>query len=155
MSPVGVGLSGAFEGKLDDKSRSAIPAVLREAIEVVCAGSPLVAHMSLQGDCVHIRSLASWQGMVDKVKGLPQSQPEVLLFNRLVRGTTYTLETDKVGRVLFPAMLKEIAGIDSSVVFTGQDDHIEVWPKTAWQDNARTMRSVAPGMSVNFTKLGL
>jgi len=155
MLPGGVGLSGAFEGKLDDKNRSAIPAVLREAVEALCAGTPLVAHMSLHGDCVHIRPLAFYQAMVDRVRDLPGSRPEVLYFRRMVIGTTYTLETDKVGRVLFPAMLKDMAGIDASVVYLGQLDHIEVWAKDAWKKHAEALRAVSGEMVGKLSDLGL
>ena len=44
-------------------------------------------------------------------------------------------QTDKQGRILIPARLRESAELDKDIVFVGVLNKIEIWNKERWEKN--------------------
>jgi MraZ protein len=58
---------------------------------------------------------------------------------RFLVGSSYTIDTDKQGRIVVPAMLREYSKIahtqndSSEVVFVGLVNWAEIWEKSLWE----------------------
>ena len=69
-----------------------------------------------------------------KIQNLPNSvHPLVKSYQRLVLGHAELIELDKAGRVLLPATLKQMVGLDRELVLVGMGNRFELWDKNKWQ----------------------
>ncbi len=53
-------------------------------------------------------------------------------FSRFLFGGAADVEVDSAGRILIPDFLRTFAKIDTSAVFVGVQERVEIWNKEAW-----------------------
>ena len=113
---------GQYEHTIDTKGRTIIPVKYREEL-----GETFVATRGLDG-CLYLYPAADWQEFVDKLKSLPSN-----LNNRKIQrqflSKAMEVSLDKQGRILIPAMLRELAGLEKDISFVGMMNHVEIWAK--------------------------
>lgn len=113
---------GQYEHTIDTKGRTIIPAKYREEL-----GDNFVVTRGLDG-CLYLYPAADWQEFVDKLGHLPSN-----LKNRQIQrqflSKAMEVSLDKQGRILIPALLREIAGLEKDIVFVGMMNHVEIWDK--------------------------
>lgn len=123
--------SGVNHLNLDPKNRLAIPARYRDAL-LVDSGQVVISLDSAQ--CLQIYPLQKWEIVRTKIQNLPNSvHPVVKSYQRLVLGHAEQIELDKVGRVLLPATLKQMVGLERELVLVGMGNRFELWDKNKWQ----------------------
>ena len=120
-------LMGTYSHALDTKWRLIMPAKLREDL-----GDEFIITKSLD-HCLSIYPKEEWEKFIEKLSQLPKisSEPARRL-RRFYFGNSQILETDKQGRVLIPASLREYAGLSREVTLVGVDDHVELWDTETW-----------------------
>ena len=91
---------GRETNRIDAKGRLAIPAKFRE---VVGQAARLVVTAKVLDPCLAVYTEERWREFMGKVQALPQSQPEVRRFVRLVYSSAEVCALDRQGRVLIPA----------------------------------------------------
>lgn len=113
---------GQYEHSIDVKGRTIIPVKYREEL-----GESFVVTRGLDG-CLYLYPAAAWQEFADKLKSLPSN-----LKNRQVQrqflSKAMEVSLDKQGRILIPAMLRELAGLEKDIAFVGMMNHVEIWDK--------------------------
>lgn len=113
---------GQYEHTIDTKGRTIIPVKYREEL-----GETFVATRGLDG-CLYLYPSDDWQEFVDKLKSLPSN-----LNNRKIQrqflSKAMEVSLDKQGRILIPAMLRELAGLEKDISFVGMMNHVEIWAK--------------------------
>jgi MraZ protein len=116
---------GHAPAKVDDKGRLKIPAGFRKVIEEKYGADCFIT--STDGERAVIYPMPVWydfQGRMAKVPSTSQAKAKLLeRVNYL--GQTGTI--DAQGRVLVPAVLRNVAGIADDVVVLGNTDHLIVW----------------------------
>src|SRR6266700_583749 len=118
---------GEFEHSIDDKSRLAVPARFRAALE-----DGLVITRGLDR-CLVIYDTESWRTMAVRVRTLNAWQGDARRLQRHFFSGAVPAQPDKLGRVVIPQFLREYAQIETDVVVVGLADRIEVWSQTEWQ----------------------
>ena len=118
---------GEFEHAIDDKGRLAIPARFRASLE-----DGLVMTRGVER-CLVIYDSESWRDVSDRVRNLNQWQEDARRMQRHFFSGAVQAQPDKLGRVVLPQFLRAYAEIDSEVTVVGVADRIEVWSRTAWQ----------------------
>ena len=70
-------------------------------------------------------------------------------FVRFFLAGAASVEVDKQGRILVPAILREFAGLDKDVVLVGVASRIEIWSKEKWEEASEydDMDEIAEHMS--------
>ena len=58
---------------------------------------------------------------------------------RVSFSAAYNLETDRQGRVLLPASLRQYAQIGEEVIIAGMVDFLEVWAKESWRQETASL----------------
>ncbi|RTL13378.1 MAG: transcriptional regulator MraZ [Neisseriaceae bacterium] len=148
-------LGGVTHLNLDPKNRLAIPAKYRDILQAQDNGKVVITLESAQ--CLLIYPEAEWEQVRAKVQNLPNSvHPLVKSYQRLVLGHAESIELDKAGRVLLPATLKNMAGLDRELVLVGMGNRFELWDKTKWtletekalQASAEDLASLLNGFSI-------
>ncbi len=114
---------GGFPATIDGKGRVKLPAKLREQLDngfgrevYVCSFFP---HE------LRIYPLAVWQAVEEALLKKPAMKPAVL---KLVERVNYgrSLEMDDQGRILVPALLRDMVDVEGEVVISGRINHLAV-----------------------------
>jgi MraZ protein len=118
-------LMGHSPAKIDEKGRLKIPATFRKIMEDRYGSEYFIT--STDGERALVYPLPVWfdfQGRLAKVPSSSQAKQK-LLERVNYFGQVGTI--DAQGRVLVPAVLREVAGIMEDVVVLGSQDHLIVW----------------------------
>jgi MraZ protein len=118
---------GEFEHSIDDKSRLAVPARFRPALE-----NGLVITRGVDR-CLVIWDTDSWRAQAELVRGLNAWQVDARRMQRHFFSGAVPAQPDKLGRVVIPQFLRAYAELETDVVVVGLADRIEVWSRAAWQ----------------------
>jgi MraZ protein len=137
---------GEFEHSIDDKSRLAVPARFRPALE-----DGLYITRGLDR-CLVIYDSSSWHAMAERVRSLNPWQVGARRMQRHFFSGAVSAQPDKLGRVVIPQFLRAYAQLDGEVVVVGLSDRVEVWSKNEWerersqaeQDSAELAEHLAP-----------
>lgn len=120
--------TGEHNQKMDTKGRTIVPAKFRDEL-----GENVVITKGLDG-CLFAFSLDDWKVLEDKLSALPLTDRRVRDFNRFFLAGAASLETDKLGRVLVPSVLRKFASLDSEVVWVGVGNRMEIWNVDKWNE---------------------
>ncbi|NLZ83330.1 MAG: division/cell wall cluster transcriptional repressor MraZ [Clostridiales bacterium] len=119
---------GEFNHSVDAKGRIIIPSKFREDL-----GEGFVITLGLDG-CLFAYPDTEWALFVEKLKTLPGTK-EARQLQRYFMAGAAACETDKQGRILIPAKLRESAELEKDIVFVGVLNKIEIWSKERWDKN--------------------
>ncbi|MCR5370730.1 MAG: division/cell wall cluster transcriptional repressor MraZ [Clostridium sp.] len=114
---------GRFDHTIDAKGRMNVPSRFRDEL-----GDEFVITQGLDG-CIAVYDLTEWQKFEERLKTLPQTDPDARKYIRFSLSCAYPCEVDKQGRILIPTPLREYAKLTKDVVVSGALDKVEIWDK--------------------------
>ena len=122
--------TGEFEYRLDDKGRVPIPPKFRtEELKkegvVLCPGIE---------KCVTIYPISQWKKLADSLTSGPIIPAKLRKLNRALFATAFNTELDGQGRIMVPGNLRQYAGLNDTVVITGNNAYLELWSKEGWEE---------------------
>lgn len=118
-------LMGHSPAKIDEKGRLKVPAGFRKIIEDKYGAECFIT--STDGERALVYPLPVWYDFQSRLAKVPStSQAKVKLLER-VNYFGQVSSIDLQGRVLVPAVLRNVAGISDDVVVLGNSDHLIVW----------------------------
>lgn len=116
---------GEYRYSIDSKGRINVPSKFRQSLSPD-SDETFVMTRGLD-ECVWVYPLEEWERIEDSLRGLTfLKQKERTFIRNIVRWATPT-KYDKQGRIMIPAPLIEMAGLDDQVVIIGMLNKIEVW----------------------------
>ena len=118
---------GEFEHSIDDKSRLAVPARFRPALD-----DGLVITRGLDR-CLVIWDSETWRAQAERVRTLNPWQADARRMQRHFFSGAVPAQPDKLGRIVIPQFLRTYAELEDEVVVVGLADRIEVWSRVAWE----------------------
>ena len=129
-------LIGSFEHMLDAKGRVFIPAKWRE-----CVGDTLILTLGLletqTAKCLSGMSVEQWERFSQKLSALPVTDMGGQAIRRKLYSMAAACEIDKQGRILIPAQLRELTGLNKDATLIGVGERVEIWnPETLAAYNA-------------------
>lgn len=119
---------------IDDKGRFAMPAKYREALFESCGGR-LVVTVGTDG-CLLVYPQPVWEEKQEEIQELPNADPRVRRFQRVVIGYATDCDMSKQGRVSLTSSLREIGKLDREIALVGQTDKFEIWDANRWREFA-------------------
>jgi transcriptional regulator MraZ len=125
-------LRGSALAKVDDKGRLKVPASFRAAIEAKFGPEFFVT--SLRGESVRIYPMESWVRIEERMARVSSMNPAVMRFKNAVNYFGQTSTIDGQGRLLIHPLLRDRAGVRGEVVVLGQQDVLEVWNRSAFEE---------------------
>ncbi|MDR4508820.1 MAG: division/cell wall cluster transcriptional repressor MraZ [Candidatus Brocadiaceae bacterium] len=126
--------TGEYRHTVDGKNRMAIPAPLRDAINVAEDGKGFYITRGLD-TCLFMYTPKIWQDVVSKIEQPSFTKSEARQFQRLFFSKAQKIpDCDSQGRILIPQYLKDLAGIQKNVVIVGVSSRIEIWAEKNWED---------------------
>ncbi|MGA7616327.1 MAG: division/cell wall cluster transcriptional repressor MraZ [Thermoanaerobaculia bacterium] len=118
-------LMGHAPAKVDEKGRIKIPTSFRRVVEERYGPDCFIT--SIDGEKGLIYPLPVWREFQARLARVPStSLAKTKLLERVnYFGQLSTMDTQ--GRLLVPAVLRNVVGISEDVVVLGQEDHLIVW----------------------------
>lgn len=119
-------LLGQYEGKIDEKGRTAFPKKLREAL-----GDRLIVTFGYEHALIVV-SESGWESLLEGTEGKPFIQQEARATQRFLLGGASFVELDSKGRFILPGYLRQFGEVKDEVVFIGLSRYVEIWDKKRW-----------------------
>ncbi len=82
--------------------------------------------------CLLMYPLRNWELVEKRIENLPNLNPEIRQYQRLILGYAHEVELDKNNRILISKELRDFASISKKVVLTGQGRKFEIWDDAFW-----------------------
>ncbi|CAK0760347.1 DNA-binding transcriptional repressor MraZ [Gammaproteobacteria bacterium] len=117
---------------LDAKGRMAMPARYRERLEKSCGGQ-LILTLNQEDRCLWLYPLPEWEEIERKLTELSSFDRHTMRLKRLLIGHASECDLDSAGRILMPVVLRQLAGIERSLVLLGQGNKFEVWDAASYE----------------------
>ena len=119
---------GQFEHNLDAKGRLTIPANFREqALEGLYVTEGFEANLVAY-------SKRDFEQIATNLSKLSITNAESRALRRKIFSNSANVTYDTAGRILIPANLRAVAGIEDSVVVVGVGDYFELWSAKTWAE---------------------
>ena len=112
---------------VDEKRRIQIPAKWRPPHLDVQFTLILWPKGSDKEACLLVLGPDDWQALVQKIKGMPYSDPTAQALRRILGTKSDRVMLDKAGRVCLPEWMAKAVGIEKEAVLVGLLDRFEIW----------------------------
>lgn len=119
------------EINMDAKGRIGLPTRYHERVSAACQGK-FVITVDLTENCLVLYTLPEWERIEAGLAKLPTTNPSTAKIKRRLIGHATEVNMDASGRLLISPELRLRAGLEKSVVLTGQGNKCEIWDKQAW-----------------------
>lgn len=119
---------GTYQHSLDEKGRLTIPARFRDLL----AGGAFIT----QGfdRCLMVSTMAYFEEVYRRLDAMNLADPKVRLLRRQILATAYSVEADKLGRILVPQSLRAFIDLNNEAFVVGQGDYFEIWTPELWNE---------------------
>lgn len=136
---------GIFKTAMDDKGRTSLPAAFREELLSLAPDEKLlVITQGFPDKCLWCQPPAAWTEFAKAVRAKPQFKPEIRTLMRAFVAPAQPCAFDKLGRILIPQSLRDYAGLQGEVVWSGFVDRIELWNAETWKKQNDEILSKPP-----------
>jgi MraZ protein len=127
---------GQFQHNLDEKGRLMIPARYRE---LLAAGAFITQGFD---KCLMVMTDAYFAQVYDRINSMNLADPTARLLRRLILSNAYSVEVDKVGRILVPGNLRQVLALNGEAIVAGQGDYFEVWNPADWNEQMDQLQDI-------------
>ncbi|HDK03175.1 MAG TPA: division/cell wall cluster transcriptional repressor MraZ [Gammaproteobacteria bacterium] len=136
MEVAGVAISfrGVNVVTLDVKGRLAVPAVHRQKLADHCDGQVVVT-LNRETSLL-LYPLPEWEEVARRILRLPESEYASSLRAVMVANAT-DCRLDGHGRVLLPALHRELTSITKTARVIGIGGRLEIWDEATWDEKLR------------------
>jgi MraZ protein len=118
--------NSTYRHGVDEKRRVQIPAKWRpETPEVLTL--VLWPKGTMTEACLLVLPPREWEGLVQKLKAMPYSDPNAEALRRLLGRKSDRVTLDKGGRICLPEAMAKAAAIDQEAMLVGLVDRFEIW----------------------------
>lgn len=129
-------LRGSAETTVDEKGRFKVPSVFRAQIEEVFG--PEFFLTSISGVDVLVFPMPVWNALEEKLAAMPAIHRAKAKFQERFNTYGQVARMDAQGRLLVPALLREVSGIEGDALVLGQTDHLKLVDRTKHLKSLRT-----------------
>ena len=122
---------GMFEHQLDDKNRIRIPSKFKKELTGE-NGEKSYSFFRGMNNCICVMADDELDDAIAAIseEGISESnQASAMFFSSI-----FSAEEDAQGRVVLPAMLKRIAGIQKEIITIGRGKRLEIWSAERYYD---------------------
>ena len=140
---------GEYVHTIDDKNRLAVPARFRQEL---AEGLYLTKGVDR---CLYALTPDGWNRLADRIAALPTMQSNVRQLQRHFFAGAVHVIPDKLGRIVIPPSLREYAQLNGEVVVAGVHSRIEVWSRSAWEQEQARVDDQTASLAEQMASLGI
>lgn len=115
---------------LDAKGRMAIPSRYRDSL--AADGAPVIVTLDHRGLCLLLYALPEWELIERRLTALSSLDETSYQVKHALLGHAQECEPDAQGRILLPAIARQLAGIERQVALIGLGNKFEIWDEARW-----------------------
>ena len=127
---------GQFQHNLDEKGRLMIPARYRE---LLAAGAFITQGFD---KCLMVMTDVHFDEVYGRINAMNLADPNARLLRRLILSNAYSVEIDRVGRILIPGNLRQVIALNGEAIVAGQGEYFEVWNPADWYQQMDQLQDV-------------
>ena len=127
---------GQFQHTLDEKGRLMIPSRYRE---LLAAGAFITQGFD---KCLMVMTDVHFNEVYERINAMNMADPNARLLRRLILSNAYSVEIDRVGRILIPGNLRQVIALDGEAIVAGQGEYFEVWNPADWNQQMDQLQDV-------------
>jgi len=128
---------GQHEHAIDAKGRTSVPARFRDLLASQRQERLVLTHGV--DPCVVAYPMSEWVAFEERLARLPQFDRSVATIRRLYVSGAVEIELDKLGRLVIPKELRDVAALERDVLWAGMGKHIELWSKSRFEQLRRSV----------------
>lgn len=128
---------GQHEHAIDGKGRTSVPSKFRDLLAAQSSERLVLTHGV--DPCVVAYPMTEWLAFEERLSRLPQFDSSVATIRRLYVSGAVEIELDKLGRLVIPKELRDVAGLEREVLWAGMGKHIELWSKARFDGLRRAV----------------
>lgn len=117
---------GRYEHSVDDKGRMIIPVRYRDLLD---QGAFITQGFDRN---LMVLTAAAFEQIYAYVNQMSLTDPSARQLKRFIFSAAERVEVDKVGRILIPQYLRELAQLEGDVILVGVGDYFEIWSPALW-----------------------
>lgn len=117
---------GRYTHTIDDKGRLIVPVRFRELLD---RGAYVTQGFD---NNLMVLTAATFDQIYTNVNQLSLTDPAARQLRRFIFSAAERIEVDKIGRILLPQFLRELAHLESDVILVGVADYFEIWSPEQW-----------------------
>lgn len=140
---------GEYQHSMDAKGRAIMPSKFRDGL-----GDKFILTKGLD-NCLFAYSKEEWSNLETKLKSLPFTNKDARAFVRFIFSGATECETDKQGRILIPANLREYANLDKDIYVIGVSTRVEVWDKGTWDSYSSDENLSPDSIAEKMAEMGI
>lgn len=125
-------LRGSARARVDEKGRLKLPSAFRAVIEPKFGTEFFVT--SLRGESARIYPMEVWLRIEERLAKASSFHASVMRFKNNVNYYGQTAVMDPQGRILLHPVVRDRAVLHGDVSVLGQQDHLEVWNRAAFEE---------------------
>lgn len=134
-----MGYQGTYYYSVDHKGRISVPAKFRKGLAPE-ADSTYVVTKGFD-KCLSLYALDQWRSFAETLSGLPKNKKKSRNVVRWFTANAEPVQVDSQGRIKVPQHLLEYAGIQKDAVVIGVDERMEIWDKSEYEANSRSVEA--------------
>lgn len=123
--------TGEFEHTIDAKSRLAIPAEIRNRLDLAEHGSAFYVAPGT-ANTLWLWPQKTFEQMAKATEASLLPDEDLLGFEEFLYSQAAFVEMDKTGRIRIPERLMQLANLGSSIMLLGVKDHLELRDPERW-----------------------
>src|SRR5512138_3018955 len=127
---------GQFQHNLDEKGRLMIPARYRE---LLAAGAFITQGFD---KCLMVMTDVHFKEVYDRINAMNTADPNARLLRRHILSNAYSVEIDKVGRILVPGNLRQAIALENEAILAGQGEYFEIWNPADWNEQMDQLQDI-------------
>jgi MraZ protein len=127
---------GQYQHNLDEKGRLMIPARYRE---LLAAGAFITQGFD---KCLMVMTDIHFREVYDRINAMNMADQNARLLRRHILSNAYSVEIDRVGRILVPQNLRQSIGLNGEAIVAGQGEYFEVWNPADWNEQMDQLQDV-------------
>ncbi len=125
---------GTYHHSLDAKGRVSMPARYRELLATQPEpGLILTINYGDPEQCVVVYPREPYARMAEKLTTDGPMDAQLERYSRVINASATEVSHDRQGRILIPASLRELVGIDREITWIGMYNRMELWDRTKWE----------------------
>jgi MraZ protein len=132
--------SGVFQHSIDAKGRTSLPAKFRELLAAQGA-EKLFVTPDIFDDCLVAFAPLPWAELAQKIAQRSMFDRHIRDLSRAFIAPAQECPVDKLGRILIPPSLREVAHLGEEITWAGTVQRIEIWAPQKWAEVQRAARA--------------
>ncbi|MFH1138927.1 MAG: division/cell wall cluster transcriptional repressor MraZ [Pseudomonadota bacterium] len=121
---------GSFLHTIDNKGRLSVPNRFRDALK--SNGDDRLVLTKGSNGCLSAYPMERWLEIEEEVDRLPAGEEKDHFIRHFI-SPAQDCNVDRMGRVLVPQQLREVAGLDREVMIAGALSKFEIWDLGRWE----------------------